>query len=248
MIKKILKWLAIIIALLIVVFIVFGVITNEKMPEGIPSPEADAKANELLQVINYAAWDSTTYVQWSFPGGHDYLWDKDRNLVRVEWGTNKVLLNTKTLTGKAFENGEVIEGNKANDLIQKAWSLFCNDSFWLNAPRKVFDPGTSRSLVTLKDGRKGLMIKYESGGVTPGDTYVWIMDENGLPVAWKMWVKIIPIGGVETSWGDWITLSTGSKIAQTHVFSPGPTMKLTNIKGGMNWAAMGEGSDPFADM
>jgi len=247
MIKKILKWLAILIAVLIAGVFIFGWMANEKMPIGTTSPEADAKANQMLQAINQAAWDSTTYVQWSFPGGHDYLWDKDRNLVRVEWGENKVLLNTKTVSGKAFVNGQVQEGKKANDLVQKAWGFFCNDSFWLNAPTKVFDPGTSRSLVTLKDGRKGLMIKYASGGVTPGDTYVWVMDENGLPVAWKMWVKIIPIGGIESSWEDWVTLSTGAKIAQAHA-TAGPTLKLTNVKGAMDWNTIGEGSDPFAGM
>ncbi len=244
MIKKILKWLAIIIAVLIVGAIIFGVIANEKMPEGMPSAEADVQANKMLEAINYAAWDTTTYVQWSFPGGHDYLWDKKRNMVRVVWGDNKVLLNTKTVTGKAFQGNVQLDGTAANDLVQKAWGFFCNDSFWLNAPAKVFDPGTSRSLVTLKDGRKGLMIKYEGGGVTPGDTYVWIMDENGLPVAWKMWVKIIPIGGVETSWEDWKTLRTGAKVAQTHV-TAGPTLQLRNVKGGMDWAAIGEGADPF---
>ena len=247
MIKKILKWLAIIVAVLIAVVIIFGIIANEKMPEGTPSPEADAKANKMLEAINYAAWDSTTYVQWSFPGGHDYLWDKDRNLVRIVWGDHKVLLNTKTVNGKAFKGGVALEANAANKLIQKAWNYFCNDSFWLNAPAKVFDPGTSRSLVTLKDGREGLMIRYESGGVTPGDTYVWIMDENGLPVAWKMWIKIVPIGGIEAGWSDWITLSTGSKIAQAHS-TAGPTLKLTNVKGEMDWKAMGEESDPFAGM
>jgi len=232
-----------------VIAIIVGVIANEKMPEGTPSPEADATANKMLQAINYAAWDSTTYVQWTFRGSgeHDYLWDKDRHLVRVIWGAHKVLLNTKTVSGKAFKGEQELEGGSADELVQTAWNYFCNDSFWLNAPAKVFDPGTSRSLVKLEDGRDGLMIRYESGGVTPGDAYVWILDESGLPVAWKMWVKIIPIGGVEASWEDWMTLSTGSKISVGHNMA-GIKMKLTNVKGAMNWTAMGEERDPFENL
>ena len=33
------------------------------------------------------------------------------------------------------------------------------------------------------------------GGVTPGDTYLWILDDSGRPVAWRVWVKILHIPG-----------------------------------------------------
>jgi hypothetical protein len=46
-------------------------------------------------------------------------------------------------------------------------------------------------------------VTYTSGGVTPGDSYLWILDENDRPIAWKFWVQKIPIGGLESSWGDW---------------------------------------------
>ena len=218
---------------------------NESEPTGSPSAEADAMANKMLRAIDQPGWDSTRYVQWTFPGGHDYLWDKAANNVRVQWKNNEVLLHTKTVAGKAFVDGNAIDGDEANELVQTAWGYFCNDSFWLNAPAKAFDPGTSRKLVTLDDGREGLMVKYDSGGVTPGDSYVWILGENGLPKAYKMWVKIIPVGGMEFSWENWKTMSTGCKIAQTHQ-SVGPTLELTNIKVGMDLAAVGEGDDPFA--
>ncbi len=244
MIKKILKWTAIVIGVIVLGLFIFGWLKNEKVPSGSPSAEADALANKVLATIDYAAWDSTSYVQWSFPGGHDYLWNKDTDMVRVKWKNNEVKLHTKTVLGKAFQDGTEVQGETADELIQTAWGYFCNDSFWLNAPAKVFDPGTSRSLVTLKDGREGLMIRYESGGVTPGDSYVWILDENGLPTAWKMWVKIIPVGGTELSWENWTTLSTGAKISQTHK-SAGPTLELTNVKAAMTWQELGETEKPF---
>ena len=37
-----------------------------------------------------------------------------------------------------------------------------------------------------------------------------------MPEFVKMWVQIIPVGGVKFSWENWHTTSGGAKIAQTH--------------------------------
>ena len=110
---------------------------------------------------------------------------------------------------------------------------------------KAFDPGTERSIVKLKDGREGLKVQYNTGGVTPGDSYVWFLDENGQPEAWKMWVSIIPLGGIENSWEGWQTLSTGAKISTTHTFLGKKREFLTGVKAGMNLSDFGLGEDPF---
>ena len=203
MLKKILKWIGIIIGLIILAVVITGLALNESKPVGASGPEADALANKMLSAIDKPAWDSTKYVQWTFKGMHTFLWDKERNFVRISWGDKEVLLHTKTVTGKAFKDKKEVLGDEANKMIQSAWSYFCNDSFWLNAPAKAFDPGTSRSIVKLEDGNNGLMVSYDSGGVTPGDSYLWILDDNGLPKSWKMWVKIIPVGGVGSTWENW---------------------------------------------
>jgi hypothetical protein len=49
---------------------------------------------------------STAAVSFSFRGNHHYLWDKKRNLVQVEWDDKKVLYNTQTIEGIAYENGK----------------------------------------------------------------------------------------------------------------------------------------------
>ena len=76
-----------------------------------------------------------------------------------------------------------------------------------------------------------IMVSYRSGGVTPGDSYLWIMDENARPTHWQMWVKIIPVGGLKTSWEDYQTLYNGAKVASSHQFSLGNIkLEITDIK------------------
>lgn len=241
---KWLKRLGILLLAIIAILVVLFFIYNEPKPESKKGKEADALANKMLAAIDKAGWDSTKYVQWTFKGMHSYLWDKDRHFVKVTWDDQEVLLDTKKVDGKAFVQGVEQTGAEANELIQDAWGYFCNDSFWLNAPAKAFDPGTERSIVTQEDGTKALMVSYTSGGVTPGDSYLWILDENGMPKHWKMWVKIIPVGGMEFSWEKWETLATGAKIATFHT-SSALDLDISNLKGGTNLKAMGLNQDPF---
>ncbi|MEO1259194.1 MAG: hypothetical protein AAFZ15_10375 [Bacteroidota bacterium] len=247
--KKILKVLGFLILIIVVGLFVLWLVNNESEPVGEKGPAADQMAEKMMAAVNKTAWDSTRYIQWTFANGnHDYFWDKERNLVKVNWKQNEVLLNTKKVDGKAWQQGVEIRNGDRNELIQTAWSFFCNDSYWLNPMVKAFDPGTERSIVKLEDGREGLKVQYTSGGVTPGDSYVWILDENGRPNAWKMWVKIIPLGGIENSWDGWQTLSTGAEISTQHTFFGKPLDFLTNVKAGMNLSDFGLGEDPFSEI
>jgi hypothetical protein len=242
---KVFKVLGIIIGVFMMAFLVLFLMFNEPLPQGEKGVAADALAEKMLVAINKSAWDSTGVAQWTFKGSHHYLWDKKRNWVRVQWSDNEVFVILDELKGVAFKNGKKLEGRKADKLVKKAWSFFANDSFWFNAPSKVFDNGTERRLVKMDDGEEALLITYASGGVTPGDSYLWILDENGLPKSWKMWVKIIPIGGVETTWEDWKTTETGAKIAQSRHFSEKINIEIENIKTARDLKTFGLGEDPF---
>ncbi len=88
------------------------------------------------------------------------------------------------------------------------------------------------------------MVSYTSGGVTPGDSYLWILDENGLPESWKMWVKIIPVGGMEFTWEKWTELSTGAKVATYHHHKL-LDLDISNLKAATSLSAFGLQDDPF---
>ena len=131
---------------------------------------------------------------------------------------------------KVQVDGASVPASEKDDLIQKAVKMFNNDSFWLVAPYKVFDQGTKRSVVNLENGDKALLVTYTSGGSTPGDSYLWLLDENGLPYAFKMWVKIIPVGGIEASWDNWTKMESGAYLPQSHKLGP-LTLSMGNIRG-----------------
>ncbi len=242
--KLLLKILGGLFLLLVIAAIAIRLFVHEAEPVSTPSSAADVLTEKMFKAIDKPAWDSTAIISWNFGGRNKHLWDKTRHLGQVEWGSNKVLLNIQDITGKAFENGTEVTGEAAQALIKTAWDHFNNDSFWLNAPAKAMDGGTVRSIVKLGDGREGLKVQYTSGGTTPGDSYVWILDESGLPTSYKMWVKVIPVGGLEFGWSDYTTLYSGAKISQMHksnIFD----LPITEIKAGKTFADVGLSADPF---
>ena len=203
-------------ALIIMFSFVVSAAAAEKLPKGRQPEKADSLAREMLLAINDPAWQLTEAIQWNFMGRHEHLWDKKRQFSRVRWKKYEALIDINSVEGFVYKKGILVTGQKADDLVRKAWKLWINDSFWLNPISKVFDDGTTRSLVTLKNGQEGLMVSYSSGGNTPGDSYVWLLGENNLPYAWKMWVSVIPIGGIKIPWNGWIVTETGVRICNLH--------------------------------
>lgn len=226
--KKFFKYLGVLILLLIVAGTIFYFAKNETLPKGTQGKEADALAIKMLNALNHDAFENTEVIEWSFRGVHNYKWMKQENIVHVNWENNKVILNTKNK-----QNSEVFKDDKKvenQEILQTAINYFNNDSFWLVAPYKVFDAGTERRIVK-HNNKDALLITYTSGGSTPGDSYLWILDENYVPISYKMWTSVIPIGGVESSWNNLKTTEAGIKLPTSHKLSLfGLQLPLKNVK------------------
>lgn len=243
-----LKILGIVVGIFLLIPVLLYVFTNESLPDGQAGPEADALAEKMMRAINHEAWKATGAISWNFAGRHDFVWDKDRHYTQVKWENNEVLVNINERTGIARTDGNIVEGDPGKALVNTAWEYWVNDSFWLNPVSKAFDPGTSRKLVELEGGQKGIMVSYDSGGVTPGDSYLWVLDENGLPSSWKMWVNIIPIGGIETTWENWEEQSTGVKISTLHNGPMGLALPVSNVEADSTLEALVGNPDIFAEL
>jgi hypothetical protein len=214
--KKFFKILGSILFVFIAAGAIFYLAKNEPLPKGEQGKEADALAIKMLHALNYETYKNTETIAWNFRNEHFYKWNKQKNIVTVSWENNKVILHTNNpKKTKAFKHGKKVENTK---IIKTATAFFNNDSFWLVAPYKVFDAGSERRIVNYK-GKDALLITYTSGGSTPGDSYLWILNENYQPTAFKMWTNIIPIGGLSATWTDWKNTESGIKLPTKHTLS-----------------------------
>jgi len=218
-------------------------IADKPLPEGKAGPDAEALAEKMVTAINIEAWKEIPVIEWSFRDAHHFVWDKKKHVAQVKWDDYEAVIDLNTVSGNASKGGEPLDGEAKEEAIQTAWSHFCNDSFWLNAPAKAFDPGTTRKIVKDENGNNQLLIQYASGGVTPGDAYLWKLDENYLPVSYRMWVSIIPIGGLEATWGDWKEFD-GAMLATLHKLGP-VEIPVGNTTTGRSVEDFGLGSEVF---
>lgn len=204
---------------------------NEELPSGIQGKEADALAIKMMQSLNYEAYENTNYLEWTFKNRHHFKWQKDENICNVYWKEFKVELYFEDVSkSKVYIHGFNAVGEQAQELIDKAIAYFNNDSFWLVAPYKLYDEGAERRLVKLDNGSQALLVTYTKDGTTPGDSFLWILGDDGKPKSFKMWTSLLPIDGLEATWEDWITTESGAQLPTFHkLLFIG--IKLTDIKG-----------------
>jgi hypothetical protein len=233
--------------ILIVLILAIGVLwagLRHKKTATTAGPDAEALAHQMVRAVDGDAWSRTGAVRWRVMG-RAHLWDRQRGLARVEWRDNRVLVDIANKSGRAWNKGvEVVADADRRRLVDKAYALFINDSFWLNPVVKAFDDGTSRARGS-DHGRRALLVSYASGGLTPGDRYLWILGDDARPVAWRLWVKIIPIGGLEFTWEGWTRLATGAWVATSHKLLGLDAVHLTDVAAAATLHEL-EPTDPFA--
>lgn len=228
--------------------VVLALVLRHPLPTGTPGPDADALARRIEAAVGHDAWKRTGAVRFSFRRANHYLWDRTRELARVRFGDVEVLLDPNAKSGRATKGGVAVEGAAGQKLVDQAYRRFINDTFWLHPFGKLFDAGVTRKTITDDRGKPALLVTFSSGGVTPGDSYAIFVDDEGRPRAWRMWVSVLPIGGLEATWDDWVTLSTGAKAATRHTIGPASGPSIDDLAGAATLAELAPGPDPFAGM
>lgn len=224
--------------------------TSRPRPHGVDGEAADALTARIERALDREGWERTGAIAWTFGAtGAQHLWDRERSLARIRWGgeENEVQVDLDDpRRGVAMQGGAPVEGREGRALVRRGWEMWVNDSFWLVAPFKLRDRGTRRSVVRV-DGQDALLVEYTSGGVTPGDAYLWLLAEDGTPRAWRIWASVLPIGGLETSWEGWTTLPTGARVATRRAIGPF-ALELADVRGAATLAELEPGADPFAEL
>lgn len=204
---------------------------DKPLPTGKQGEKADYLAHKMLDALSFEQYKQTTKLRWTFRGKNTYEWNRKEGKCIVRWENKRVHLNLrKKAASSVYVDDVLLISPEKNALIDRALASFNNDSFWLVAPYKLFDKGIERRYIQTKEGKEALLVTYTSGGTTPGDSYLWHMDAQGIPTSFQLWVDIIPIGGLTASWENWMTTTSGAKIARTHKLAF-LNIALTNIDG-----------------
>lgn len=229
----------------IAIVIAIIILSNRPMPRGVVGPEAEALTDSMMAAVNCSTWNRLRYVAWTYQGKHQYVWDKLYNLAEIKYRDIRVLINLNTLDGIVWKNGVRLDMQAKRQYLSHAWKIWCNDSFWLNPICKLRDGGAVRRLVTIDDSTHALLVTYTRGGMTPGDSFLWYPNEDFMPVAWRMWVRLLPIRGLKATWEQWTTTGNVRISTQHHV---GPyRIQITDLRSGSHHSELGLDHDPFTD-
>lgn len=208
-------------ALLVLLFPCVAAADNPAAP-GFDVDGSDDRAVEIADATmaamgGRAAWDATRFVTWSFFGRRFHVWDRHRNLARVEWTDRDsgqeivVVVDTATREGRAWVAGEeASEPSRSADLVRSGYEAWINDSYWVFMPYKLKDTGVTLTYAghgETADGRPAEIVQltFEGVGVTPQNKYrVYVADESGLVEQWDFYADA---GDAEprfqTPWRGW---------------------------------------------
>jgi len=151
---------------------------------------SDPAAVELADSIMHAMggrenWDKTRFISWNFFGRRDLTWDKQEGRVRIESQPDSTiyLVNVNTGVGRVRIKGtEITEPDSLKKLLDKAKSIWINDSYWLVMPFKIKDSGVTIKYMgedTLVGQRfNSLVLTFNEVGVTPQNKYKLYIDKK----------------------------------------------------------------------
>jgi hypothetical protein len=158
--------------------------------EGFDVTGSDPAAIQLADSIMHAMggrenWDKTRFISWNFFGRRDLIWDKYTGRVRIESQPDSTiyLVNISNGEGKVRIKGtEITEPDSLKKLLDKAKSIWINDSYWLVMPFKIKDSGVTIKYMgedTLSGQRfNSLILTFKEVGVTPQNKYKLFVDKH----------------------------------------------------------------------
>jgi hypothetical protein len=163
--------------------------------ESVPVPIQTRADSVALQAIaasgGFDAWNALPALRFDFGVERDgqqqtaarHYWDKGQNRYRVEWpggpdSTYVALFTAWPDSGRAFVNGTPLDGVAGTEAMETARSRTINDTYWLLAPLKLFDPGVTRTFVpdSSDAATDAIRLSFADVGMTPGDQYWLFID------------------------------------------------------------------------
>lgn len=195
-------------------------------PARAETPDSDPRAVQIAEQVMQALggrdrWDALRGLRWTFgievgdtvQFARKHAWDKYTGMHRVEGVTRSgqpfvVIDNIETGKGKAWVNGNPIEGDSLAKLVKFGKATWVNDSYWFLMPYKMLDPG-----VTVKyageetDGDivyDKIALSFHDVGLTPGDQYwVYVNRANHRVEKWDKLLQGTQPPPTTNTWEGW---------------------------------------------
>lgn len=205
------------------VLLVLAGCSAEQESSSVTQPALETRADSVAMQLydahgGPAAWASMPHLRFDFGaerGGETrvfarHLWNRQTGDYRLEWGPSPdsqyvALFNVNAFgaaasesapaAGEVYLNGTAVDSSAHATRMRQAHQRFVNDSYWLLAPVKVFDPGVNRSYVADSSDAQHDVIKLTFGdvGLTPGDAYwLYVNKETGRLDRWAFHLQGMP--------------------------------------------------------
>ncbi len=193
----------------VILFVLVRVLA-EPLPVGAAGAPADLLLERIEQAVGMPAYRNTAAVAFTFRGINRHFADLRRGFWEVrwqedggEWAVQRHEKSGSTLVLR--DENPLPEGPQRTEVALHAYRSQVNDAFWFHPFQALRAPGVERRLV----GERALLVTFTSGGLTPGDSYLFVTDRSFRPEAVRMWVQVLPLRGMRFTFEDWKKTETG---------------------------------------
>lgn len=237
----------ILVAISATIIVILTVTTERTIPEGVAGPEASALLQKMEEATGIDDWNKLAAISFTFSrNGNSHFVDKGRGFIEViftkETQKTRVQYAKENMFCSAWVDEKEIPQEESAPYCERAYRAHINDYFWLN-PIPHF---RSTGAVSEKVKENELLVRFESGGVTPGDSYLFYLDSQGTPVGFRIWAQVLPLRGIRFSFDDWVTVAGKARVSRLHK-SFYRNVSLQNIQGFREYPTI-ETGDRFASL
>ncbi len=184
------------------------VLPGTKFDPSQSDPQAVKIADEVMLALGGRDnWMQARYLRFRFvveSRGRDLVdrrhdWDRWTGRYRLEYtdqggGHNRVLFNVNTKQGQAFVDNVPVEGDTLQKILDKAYAIHVNDTYWLLMPYKMKDPGVILKYEGTAEingfSHDIVHLSFDNVGLTPQDVYwVYVDQATRLITKWEYILK-----------------------------------------------------------
>ncbi len=194
-------------------------------PKGEPGEAAEKMTQRMLAAADFEKWKATSAVSFVFREDDRVFWDKKRRLIEVQFKKNLVQFSEVSGKSLCFE-GERRLFDECGELTAAAVKRFYNHTYWLNPAFHIDTPNAVRAIAETDK----LLVSFKSGGSTPGDTYLFTVDNEGKLSEMRMWVSTLPLKGARATFSNYQTSATGVRIALDHKVASLASVNLSELQ------------------